>query len=232
MVSAWRAPHQSPAPDVCPIRVRARAASSSAGVPRAREVRRELRQHLAVERALDQRRRQQCRAVENRGHCGGHVVGEAVGRRPAPRASRTARRRPAGSGRRRCRRARAGSSVSMLRELGKIVEGRDRRVGGEPVRLRPVAGGPVPRGAQASQSGRRARQRLRPVGGAAPPHSPGSPPDQGLCGGRFGVREHPRIVRSGGGDRSDTGSRAQHRGSAAPPRAPRWATRPRPHRRA
>ena len=193
--SACRAPHHSPAPDVCPIASRSVAAASSAGVPEGGQVRRELRQHLAVQGAVEQGRREQGGPVEGPAYGRRHVVGQPVGRdehgQPAAQHVVAERRRA----RRRCRRGRAAPGRRFAQEAG---------------------------------GGRRAR--LRPVGGTAPPQSPGSPPE-GLCRGRSGEREHPRIVRRGGGFRPDTGSRAQHRGCRRRRREPAGPTRPRPERR-
>ena len=103
--SAIRAPSSSPAPEVCPIaRQLGRAVLLVVGVPSAAEVRRELGEHLAVHRAVEQRRRQAA-------WCGAAAVADLPRRRPAWRrrppghapASRTARRRRTASGRRRRR---------------------------------------------------------------------------------------------------------------------------------
>ena len=97
------------------------------------EVRRELRQHLAVERALDQRRRQQRRAVEHRADGRGHVIGEPVGgdqdRQPSAQHVVAQRGQAAAV----ADELAQDCGVDALREVRKIVEGFDSRVGGEPV---------------------------------------------------------------------------------------------------
>ena len=115
------------------------------------EVRRELRQHLAVQRALDQRRRQQRRAVENRADGRGHVVGEAVGgdQHRQPAAQHVVAQR--------------GQAAAVADELAQ-----DRGVD----RWAERAGLREPR----QQSGRRARERLRPVAGGPVPRGRGHRP--------------------------------------------------------
>ena len=106
------------------------------------EVRRELRQHLAVQRALDQRRRQQRRAVQNRADGGGHVISEAVAgdqdRQPSAQHVVAQRGQAAAV----ADELAQDFGVDALREVRKIFEGRDSRVGGEPVSACGRSGGP------------------------------------------------------------------------------------------
>ena len=182
-------------------RVRARAASSSAGRAEGGDVRRELRQHLAVQRAVDQGRREQRGAVEHvaRTAAATSSVSRSVATSTASQPHRT-------------------SSPSGVRPPP--LPTRSSRIAAS------IASGDpgVPRGQPRRQSGRRARAAAGRGGRAS-----------AFAGLAARPRTLPRSIRgtrtstnrpTGGGDRSDTGSRAQHRGSAAPRRAPAWADTP------
>ena len=101
--AAQRAPSSSPDPVECPTASRSRSASACAGRPERVDVRRELRQHLAVQRAVEQRRGQQGRLLHPHVHGlvdDGSGSAEQLGASPAIRRAR----RPHGeSGRRRRR---------------------------------------------------------------------------------------------------------------------------------
>ena len=195
-------PTSSPAPDVCPIRGQGagRAASSAAVPSAARYAANSGSTSPCSAQSSSVADSSVVRSSTARGPRVGHVVGRAGRSRRARRASRRARRRRAGSGRRRCRRGRAGRAVDACGQTGSSARLDHGRVGGEP--------------------------GLRPVGGAAPPHASGSPPDRTL----------PRSIR---GTRTSTnrpiaeGVTGQTQGPALNIGAQRvrgehrWATRPR-----
>ena len=188
--SACRAPHQSPVAGRVTDALQGGHGGGLRGQPEGREVRRELRQHLSVQGAVEQR----CR--EQRGAASTARTVAVVSSSSRPVAQSTASQPAEHVVAQRCQPRSATDEVVHRRQC------RD-----------------------AQEEALRAASPASCGGGVAPPQVPGSPPGMGTCRLRSGAREHPRIFRPAGGCRSDTGSRAQHRGWSRRQRGPPVATR-------